>query len=67
MELIVVIGYKLYRSYRLSMAETKKEVLLNSLEERKDVDSLIELLNNRSYNPRDNKLKRFLKFLIKPS
>lgn len=66
-ELIVMISYKIYHDYLISMAERKKEFLLDKLEERKDVDSLIELFNNRDYHSENNKLTRFLKSILKPS
>lgn len=66
-ELIIMVGYKIYHDYLLSMAEAKKEFLLDKLEERKDVDGLIELIKNRDYHPENNALKRFLKSILKPN
>lgn len=62
---VLIIAYFIYKKkIKIKQLENKKAIILDSLQERRDIDNLSELLCNRSYKERNYKIMNSIKRIL---
>lgn len=62
---VLIIAYFIYKKkIKIKQLENKKAIILDSLQERRDIDNLSELLCNRSYKESNYRIMNSIKRIL---